>query len=624
MTMNPPLEMAGFLTDAWSRSTVSFARAMEEYHVRVQDGLQPQVPWLDFYNVYVQYNFVCWANIIYLLLTMALYMYMRKQSVGFRLRWVLVTYDAINVAAMTYVTIEILLYKYRHGNMLICNTLNNDADGHRLARIFVLFYAQKYFEFLDTWLFLLRKSFRQVTFLHLIYHSSITVVVGALMPFDYNGDMFLPILLNCVNHAFIYLHYLLATLGIQSWWASYITWMQLLQFVIIFAQSLVSYRIGSDCGTPDFAKVLMIVYMGSMISLYAHYILQRYVLRRPLASMFGVVKRPTLAADLYCSFCGSITLDDHGSCTILLPADFPDEEQLRRTTLLPISLLITYTLTPLGCAMPNLHIAQEVGRHEIQQKTLFKKSPAVKLTSGDHLQDMEQPMRLLVSVGQRDKEVRQQAHDRERTYASLLISWERNNESPPLKGRNVIKASSYSDLQNVHNDRLIDGPHGLFQADPSRRSKSNTALDELEELVDLAPATAVPVVPAVPVVVRSPPLPAIPERQAGLKERPSPSSSSRSNGLGLTVPSSSSGTNLSRSVATLPGAERPHGMMRSPSGREVPVPMSFQVHGGLPGGRVSWSIRVIPQRRRRGRTEDAANDGGTDGREEDWRAIAPY
>lgn len=39
------------------------------------------------------------------------------------------------------------------------------------------YYAQKFLEYGDTIFFLLRKSFRQVTFLHIYHHVSITLVV---------------------------------------------------------------------------------------------------------------------------------------------------------------------------------------------------------------------------------------------------------------------------------------------------------------------------------------------------------------------------------------------------------------------------------------------------------------
>lgn len=491
------------------------------------------------------------------------------------------------------------------------------------------------------------------------------------MPFDYNADMFLPILLNCINHALIYLHYLLATLGIQSLWSHYITWFQLLQFVIIFAQSLVAYRLGPTCGSPDFAKVLMMVYMASMISLYGHYTLQRYIFGKPWVSMFGVVKRPNLVAELACSYCGSITLDDTGACTILLPIDFPDEEQLRKSTTSPIALLITYTLTPLGCAMPNLHISKEVGRHEIQQRTLFKKSPAAKLTAaGNAFQEGEQwPMRLLVSVGQKGEAL--QRHDQERTYASLLSAWERNEASPERerlrRGRNgmvppplfssfyllvsvthvrcpfwvcmlytVVKASSFSDFQSVHNDRIIDGPHGLYQAEPAtatqaataaetaaaaapwvkdRRSKSNTALEGLEKT---------------PTPDRSGEMLGNRLAQhvlsdgtsrctATLRERPSSSMADSQ----LAVPSSSSRRSSSKSESTQPGTERMRSAASSSSSK--PPPFSFEVSGGVKGARVSWSLRVIPQRRRR-MQDDSMNSSSVsssdDRRFEDWRALS--
>ena len=150
-----------------------------------------------------------------------------------------------------------LVYLQEHPwhQYLICNKITYDEAGLQISKVFAIFYLQKYLEFWDTWFFLFRKSFRQVTFLHLFHHSSITVVVGTIFPFDYNGDMYLPILLNSANHALVYLHYLLATLGLQSWWSPYITTLQLGQFLIIFLQSLIAYFRGSDCGSPDFAKV---------------------------------------------------------------------------------------------------------------------------------------------------------------------------------------------------------------------------------------------------------------------------------------------------------------------------------------------------------------------------------
>merc|ERR1719158_1952987 len=82
------------------------------------------------------------------------------------------------------------------------------------------FYAQKFFEFADTWFFILRKSFRQVTFLHVFHHCSINIVVGLIGPHVYNGDMYLPIVLNACVHVLMYGHYLAALIGVKTWWKS--------------------------------------------------------------------------------------------------------------------------------------------------------------------------------------------------------------------------------------------------------------------------------------------------------------------------------------------------------------------------------------------------------------------
>lgn len=266
--------IGGLVSEAFGRAVQSYTSSLEYYNLRVNNGYQPYSPYINFFNIDKQNSFICVMNLLYILITMLLFFYMRKRKTGFRLRWILLIYDGLNVMIAGYVAISILQYKYKHAGLLLCNNLSNDADGLRISKIFLMFYLQKYFEFFDTWFFILRKSQRQVTFLHLFHHSSITVVVGSILPFDYNGDMYLPILLNSANHTMIYLHYLLATLGLRSFWAPYITSMQLTQFCMIFAQSLLSYRIGPSCGTPDFAKVLMIVYMGSMIALFGNYFLQ--------------------------------------------------------------------------------------------------------------------------------------------------------------------------------------------------------------------------------------------------------------------------------------------------------------------------------------------------------------
>ena len=88
--------------------------------------------------------------------------------------------------------------------------------------------AQKYFELLDTFIFILRQKWRQVSFLHVYHHSSITMVTAAFLCFDINGDCVVTAaVLNSFVHVLMYSHYFLASFGVNTWWKSHLTKLQL-------------------------------------------------------------------------------------------------------------------------------------------------------------------------------------------------------------------------------------------------------------------------------------------------------------------------------------------------------------------------------------------------------------
>jgi hypothetical protein len=53
--------------------------------------------------------------------------------------------------------------------------------------------------------------------------------------------------------------------------------MQLVQFIIIAAQSFMSWSSGATNGYPDFMKVIMMVYMGSMLTLFGNFFIKQYM-----------------------------------------------------------------------------------------------------------------------------------------------------------------------------------------------------------------------------------------------------------------------------------------------------------------------------------------------------------
>lgn len=160
--IKPRVVLGGLVSEAWARSVGSYSRSMEYYNVRVKDGSQPYIPFINVFDVNKNTVLLCAMNSLYLIITFGIFWYMKRRQKGFQLRWLLVTYDALNVVLAAYIATSTLKYKLGHGGLLLCNPIATDAEGYNIARVFVLFYFQKYLEFFDTWFFLLRKSSRQV------------------------------------------------------------------------------------------------------------------------------------------------------------------------------------------------------------------------------------------------------------------------------------------------------------------------------------------------------------------------------------------------------------------------------------------------------------------------------
>jgi len=327
----------------------SYAVQQHLLTARVEKGVQPRLP-------YTSVEFLVCANAFYLLFTLALYKIMQSRPQPMKckpFKSILLVYNFICVLLAGYVVCGIGSALLKSSYSFVCNKTvvpgtPEDHDGHAtmMAHFFWVFYAQKFWEFLDTWFFILRKSFRQVTFLHVFHHCSINIVVGLILPFEFNGDMYLPIFLNALVHVLMYSHYLVAALGMSTPWKPWLTSMQLCQFLLIATQSALSMSRGDSCGAPYFAKVGMVAYMASMLLLFGNFFLNAYVLKQPGSKFGGGVVKRQEPVQISKSIAGRVVLNGKGKATVSLPASFAEGE-------------LHYQVTPIGLPMPNLHISQE-------------------------------------------------------------------------------------------------------------------------------------------------------------------------------------------------------------------------------------------------------------------------
>ncbi|CAG9463177.1 unnamed protein product [Pedinophyceae sp. YPF-701] len=150
--------------------------------------------------------------------------------------------------------------------------------GQRLATVLYIHYLSKAYEFFDTVIMILKKNFRQVTFLH-VYHHSLTFYPLWWITVRYapGGEAWMVCALNSFIHVLMYSYYLLAGLGYKPPYKQLVTRSQMFQFVLVVAQGTYTYATG--CARPRFVSVEMVAHGGILLLLFANFYVMTYLKR---------------------------------------------------------------------------------------------------------------------------------------------------------------------------------------------------------------------------------------------------------------------------------------------------------------------------------------------------------
>jgi hypothetical protein len=124
--------------------------------------------------------------------------------------------------------------------------------------------------------FVMRKKTNQVTFLHMYHHTMMPLCGWIGVKFLPGGHGTLLGLINTLVHVIMYLYYMLAAMGPQYQkylgWKSYVTIIQIVQFLIVFHHS--SQVLVSDCDYPRPIAALLslnaLVFLYMFSSFYYH------------------------------------------------------------------------------------------------------------------------------------------------------------------------------------------------------------------------------------------------------------------------------------------------------------------------------------------------------------------
>ena len=194
------------------------------YNERLAKNLLPRFNYESLLSFLDPHNLpsIAVANVAYLLVVFAIVRLVKSNgSMSDRImKPFMLFYNASCVVLAGAVVFGIVQYKLTVKlGTFACNSPDlGTPAGETLAWYIWLYYAQKFWEYLDTVIFAMRGSFRQLSFLHVYHHVSITFVTSAFLRHDVNGDCYAAALANSFIHVLMYSHYFCSAVGVNTWY----------------------------------------------------------------------------------------------------------------------------------------------------------------------------------------------------------------------------------------------------------------------------------------------------------------------------------------------------------------------------------------------------------------------
>ncbi|KAH8306956.1 hypothetical protein KR044_001652, partial [Drosophila immigrans] len=169
-------------------------------------------------------------------------------------------------------------------NLSCMTTLPFDHPRKNLERaITYLYFVNKIIDLLDTIFFILRKSYKQITTLHVYHHVFMVLIPYCVVRFYGVGAQFATTaFLNTFVHSVMYFYYMVSAMypgrkGIL-WWKKYITKMQLIQFVIGMFQSVYILMFNPACEYPIIFHFVIITGGFIFIAMFSNFYIKTYTM----------------------------------------------------------------------------------------------------------------------------------------------------------------------------------------------------------------------------------------------------------------------------------------------------------------------------------------------------------
>lgn len=199
-----------------------------------------------------------------------------SQLPAYKLYGLSFVYNIVQVMLCSYMTIQALILAYRNGyTFMPCNAV--DLKTPPMAELLWLFYISKVLDFVDTVQIVIGKRWKQLSFLHVYHHFTIFLIYWLNLHTNYDGDIYLTIVLNGFIHSVMYTYYFVSLHTKEIWWKPFLTLCQMVQFTIMLVQG--ATILFKDCGRmpPRNLVTLYFYYIASLLALFANFFIQTYM-----------------------------------------------------------------------------------------------------------------------------------------------------------------------------------------------------------------------------------------------------------------------------------------------------------------------------------------------------------
>jgi len=167
----------------------------------------------------------------------------------------LIYYNACQVVFSAYIFVQFFRGGWGGDYSFRCQPVDFSQSPKALLMLHAchMYYLSKFSEFIDTFCFVARKKFNQVSLLHVVHHGIMPMSVWPGARYLASGHSSFFGLLNTFVHIVMYFYYMMSAMGPQYqkflWWKQHLTTLQMVQFVgiMVHAFQLILY---DDCDFP--------------------------------------------------------------------------------------------------------------------------------------------------------------------------------------------------------------------------------------------------------------------------------------------------------------------------------------------------------------------------------------